>query len=73
MRCAGALLRVLQQDPDLAGFSHVVVDEAQQRTCLQDVGLAALRCGAKRAGRGLAESRSVAFLSMVMSSCSLLS
>ena len=42
-RCAGALLRVLQQDSDLAGFSHVVVDEAQQRTCLQDVGLAALR------------------------------
>ena len=44
----GVLLRRLQQDPDLTGISHVVVDEVHERDALSDFLLVILRDLASR-------------------------
>ena len=44
----GVLLRRLQQDPDLIGISHVVVDEVHERDALSDFLLVILRDVASR-------------------------
>ena len=44
----GILLRRLQSDPDLAGVSHVVVDEVHERDLLSDFLLVVLRDLAER-------------------------
>ena len=44
----GVLLRRLQQDPNLTGISHVVVDEVHERDALSDFLLVILRDVASR-------------------------